>query len=125
MCSFRHDHKNLLASLSQQADEGKLDALRSMLSELDADFDRNLGEKIQLSTQIGNLRIPQVRSLLLSKLNAESPCVEIILSSQNGHILLRVSNPYTNLLKPGKCGMKATPTPFLPPLEMTAYSSRN
>ena len=66
--SFRHDYKNLLASLSQQADEGKLDTLRSMLSELDADFDRNLGKKIQFSTQIGNLQIPQVRSLLLGKL---------------------------------------------------------
>lgn len=66
--SFRHDYKNLLASLTQQVDEGKLCALRSTLSELDADFDQHLGEKIQLSTQIGNLRIPQVRSLLLSKL---------------------------------------------------------
>lgn len=66
--SFRHDYKNLLASLAQQVDEGKLCALRSTLSELEADFDQRLGEKIQLSTQIGNLRIPQVRSLLLSKL---------------------------------------------------------
>lgn len=66
--SFRHDYKNLLAGLAQQVDEGKLCALRSTLSELEADFDQRLGEKIQLSLQIGNLRIPQVRSLLLSKL---------------------------------------------------------
>lgn len=66
--SFRHDYKNLLAGLSQQAEEGELWALRSALSELDAGFDRHLGGKIQLSAQIGNLRIPQVRSLLLSKL---------------------------------------------------------
>ena len=66
--SFRHDYKNLLAGLSQQAEEGELKALRATLSELDADFDRRLGKKIQLSTQIGNLRIPQVRSLFLSKL---------------------------------------------------------
>lgn len=68
--SFRHDYKNLLACLSQQAGEGELEAVRSTLSQLDADFDRHLGEKIQLSAQIGNLRIPQVRSLLLSKLAA-------------------------------------------------------
>ena len=68
--SFRHDYKNLLACLSQQAGEGELEAICSTLSQLDADFDRHLGEKIQLSTQIGNLRIPQVRSLLLSKLAA-------------------------------------------------------
>lgn len=66
--AFRHDYKNLLAGLSQQLGEGRLDALRSTLSELDADFDRRLGENIQLSIQTGNLRLPQVRSLLLSKL---------------------------------------------------------
>ena len=68
--SFRHDYKNLLAGLSEQAGEGELDALRAALSELDAGFDRRIGEKIQASVQIGNLRVPQVRSLLLSKLAA-------------------------------------------------------
>jgi hypothetical protein len=68
--AFRHDYKNLLAGLSEQADEGELDQLRAALSELDAGFDRRIGEKIQASTQIGNVRVPQVRSLLLSKLAA-------------------------------------------------------
>ena len=68
--SFRHDYKNLLAGLSEQADEGELDQLRAALSELDAGFDRRIGEKIRASTQIGSLRVPQVRSLLLSKLAA-------------------------------------------------------
>ncbi len=68
--AFRHDYKNLLAGLSEQADEGELDQLRTALSELDAGFDRRIGEKIRASTQIGNLRVPQVRSLLLSKLAA-------------------------------------------------------
>ncbi len=66
--AFRHDYKNLLAGLSEQAGAGELDALLASLSQLDAGFDRRIGEKIQASTQIGNLRIPQVRSLLLSKL---------------------------------------------------------
>ena len=66
--AFRHDYKNLLAGLSEQADEGELDQLRAALSELDTGFDRRIGEKIQASTQIGNVRVPQVRSLLLSKL---------------------------------------------------------
>nr|WP_288887253.1 GHKL domain-containing protein [uncultured Blautia sp.] len=68
--SFRHDYKNLLAGLSQQADEGELDQLRTALSELDTGFDRHIGEKIRASTQIGNVCVPQVRSLLLSKLAA-------------------------------------------------------
>ena len=68
--TFRHDYKNLLAGLSEQADEGQLDQLRAALSELDAGFDRRIGEKIRASTQLGNVRVPQVRSLLLSKLAA-------------------------------------------------------
>lgn len=60
----------LLAGLSKQADEGEMDQLRAALSELDAGFDRRIGENIQASTQIGNVRVPQVRSLLLSKLVA-------------------------------------------------------
>lgn len=66
--AFRHDYKNLLAGLSEQADEGELDELRATLSKLDVGFERRIGEKIRSSTQIGNLRIPQARSLLLSKL---------------------------------------------------------
>lgn len=68
--AFRHDYKNLLAGLSQQAEAGELEGLRHTLSELDAGFDLRLGRKIQTSTQIGNLQIPEVRSLLLSKLTA-------------------------------------------------------
>lgn len=68
--AFRHDYKNLLAGLSEQAGAGELEGLRGTLAALDADFDRRIGEKIRSSTQIGNLRIPQVRSLLLSKLAA-------------------------------------------------------
>lgn len=66
--AFRHDYKNLLAGLSQQAGAGELEGLRRTLSELDTGFDLRLGRKIQASTQIGNMQIPEVRSLLLSKL---------------------------------------------------------
>lgn len=68
--AFRHDYKNLLAGLSEQAEAGELEGLRRSLSELGAGFDHRVGEKIQASVQIGNLRIPEVRSLLLSKLAA-------------------------------------------------------
>ena len=68
MRAFRHDYKNLLAGLSQQVGTGELEGLRRTLSELDAGFDLRLGRKIQASTQIGNLQIPEVRSLFLSKL---------------------------------------------------------
>ena len=66
--TFRHDYKNLLAGLSQQVKEGELEELRRTLAELDAGFDLRLGKKILASTQIGNIQIPEVRSLFLSKL---------------------------------------------------------
>lgn len=144
--AFRHDYKNLLAGLTQQAEEGELEELRRTLSELEAGFDRRLGESIQASTQIGNVRIPEVRSLLLRKLavmrekgvacrletlypvvtvkmdvwdfvrclgiltdnameaalDTEQPWVEILLLAQGRRVLLRVSNPYANLIDPGK-----------------------
>ena len=68
--AFRHDYKNLLAGLSEQADKGALDELRAALAQLDAGFDCRIGEKIRTSTQLGNVRVPQVRSLLLSRLAA-------------------------------------------------------
>lgn len=144
--AFRHDYKNLLAGLSQQAETGELEGLRRTLSELDAGFDLRLGRKIQASTQIGNLQIPEIRSLLLSKLTAmqekglecrlevlypvisvdmdvwdfvrcmgilidnameaasdtEQPWVEVILLAQDKQVFLRVSNPYVNIIEPGK-----------------------
>lgn len=144
--AFRHDYKNLLSGLSLQAGEGELEGLRRTLSELDAGFDLRLGRKIQASTQIGNLQIPEVRSLLLSKLTAmqekgiecrlevlypvaavdmdvwdyirclgilidnameaapdtEQPWVEIVLLAQDGQVFLRISNPYVNIIEPGK-----------------------
>jgi len=68
--AFRHDYKNLLAGLAQQANAGQLQALGATLSELELDFDRRLGEKIQTSTQIGYLQIPEIRSFILTKLTS-------------------------------------------------------
>lgn len=47
-----------------------MEGLRRTLSQLDAGFDLRIGRSIQASTQIGNLQIPELRSLLLSKLAA-------------------------------------------------------
>ncbi len=146
MRTFRHDYKNLLAGLSQQAGEGELEGLRHTLSELDAGFDLRLGKKIQASTQIGNLQVPEVRSLFLNKLTAmrekgvecrlevlypvvavdmdvwdfvrclgilidnaieaaldtEQSWMEIVLLSQDRQVFLRISNPYSNIIEPGK-----------------------
>lgn len=152
--AFRHDYKNLLAGLSQQAGEGELEGLRRTLSELDAGFDLRLGRRIQTSAQIGNLQIPEVRSLLLNKLAAmgekevecrlevlypvaavdmdvwdfvrclgilldnaieaaldtERPWVEIVLLAEDGRVFLRISNPFTNIIEPGKMWLEGWST---------------
>ncbi len=66
--SFRHDYKNLAAGLAGQVSAGESEALHRALASLDANFDRRLGEKVRSAAQIGNIRVPQVRSLLLTKL---------------------------------------------------------
>lgn len=61
--AFRHDCRNLAAGLA-----GETEAFQRALASLDANFDRRLGEKVRSAAQIGNVRVPQVRSLLLTKL---------------------------------------------------------
>ncbi len=67
--TFRHDYKNLLAGLSGQANGGAAEEeLRKSLEQLDAGLEQRLGAKIKFSAWIGNIQIPQVRSLLLNKI---------------------------------------------------------
>lgn len=65
MRCFRHDYKNLLAGYAGEGQEG---ALSRSMQELEEGFERRLGEKIRNALWIGNLRIPQVRSLMLAGL---------------------------------------------------------
>lgn len=63
--TFRHDCRNLLTSLGK---EQKGESLSRSFQELETGFERRLGEKIRAASQIGNLHIPQIRGLLLSKI---------------------------------------------------------
>ena len=65
MLTFRHDYRNLLADFAGHTDYS---GLYHSLQDLENGFEKRLGEKIRISAHIGNLRIPQIRSLLLGKL---------------------------------------------------------
>ena len=65
---FRHDYRNLLAGMAEQARAGDMEELGRTLEELDAGFERCIGEKIRASAQIGNLQVLQLRSLVLTKM---------------------------------------------------------
>lgn len=63
--TFRHDCRNLIAGLAEEPEDG---SLSRSLQELETGFEKRLGEKIRNASQIGNLHIPQIRGLLLSKI---------------------------------------------------------
>lgn len=65
MRTFRHDQKNLLMAFAGK-EAGK--ELLCSFEALEKGFDQRLEEELQLSAHIGNLCIPQMRSLLLGKL---------------------------------------------------------
>lgn len=65
---FRHDYKNMLSGLYVYAKEGKSDKIQEALEKLEIDFDQKIGEKIHMTVQVGNIRIPEIKSLVLTKL---------------------------------------------------------
>lgn len=65
---FRHDFKNMMAGMYLQAKEGDLDAVRNFIQEMTGDFDRQVGGQIRLLNQLSNIRVVEVKSLLLEKL---------------------------------------------------------
>lgn len=65
---FRHDFKNMMAGMYLQAREGDLAAVQTFIQEMTGDFDRQVGSQIRLMNQLGNVRMMEVKSLLLDKL---------------------------------------------------------
>ncbi len=65
---FRHDYKNMLSGMYLYAKEGEVAKIQNVLEKLEIDFDQKIGEKIHIATQIGNIQIPEVKSLILTKL---------------------------------------------------------
>ena len=68
MRAFRHDYKNILSGMCLYAKEGEMEKIQKVLEELEIDFDQKIGEKIHAATQIGNICVPEMKSLILSKL---------------------------------------------------------
>lgn len=64
---FRHDFKNRMAGAKFHADEGNLQAVQEFISEVTGDFERSVGEKIFQISQLGNIRITELKGLLAVK----------------------------------------------------------
>lgn len=69
MRAFRHDYKNMLSGMSLYAEEGNTQEIRKVLQKMEADFDNKVGENIRQAGQLGNIQVPELKSLVLSKLS--------------------------------------------------------
>lgn len=65
---FRHDYKNMMASIYIQTQEGQVDKIAEFIEKSVINFDFKIGNKIKRSTQLQNIQIIEVKSLLLTKL---------------------------------------------------------
>lgn len=70
---FRHDYKNMLSGILVHTEDGDLKAVQEFLGDMADRFERQTGEDIRRMTQISNLKIPELKGLLLSKFSAMAP----------------------------------------------------
>jgi len=68
MRSFRHDYKNMMSSLYLQSREGNMEEVEKNIHGLIDEFDENIDRKMNLTVQMANIRISEVKSLLYKKI---------------------------------------------------------
>ncbi|MGM0123031.1 two-component system, LytTR family, sensor histidine kinase AgrC [Enterococcus sp. AZ194] len=68
MKTMRHDYKNIISSIYLQAKEGDISAIQDYLSKTMNHLDEQIGSSIMLSSQLVNLKVMELKSLLLVKL---------------------------------------------------------
>ena len=68
MRSFRHDYKNMMSSLYLQSREGNIQEIEKNIHGLIDDFDENIDRKMNLTVQMANIQISEVKSLLYKKI---------------------------------------------------------
>ena len=68
MRSFRHDYKNIMSSLYPQSREGNMEEVEKNIHGLIDEFDENIDRKMNLTVQMANIRISEVKSLLYKKI---------------------------------------------------------
>lgn len=63
---FRHDYKNMMASLVLSSMDGQMKD--QYLQELFIDFDQHIDKKMNMTRQLANIEVLEVKSLLMNKL---------------------------------------------------------
>lgn len=65
---FRHDYRNMMSGLRLTVKEGELTEADRFLQEMTEDFDRQIGGQIRQMGQLSNVRMTEVKGMLLAKL---------------------------------------------------------
>lgn len=68
MREFKHDYHNMMVSLYLQSKEGNVQEIEQQIFQMMNDFDDSIGEKMNLVTQLSNIKIIEIKSLLMEKL---------------------------------------------------------
>lgn len=68
MRTLQHDYKNMISGLYLQAEAGESEKIKKYLNETLTQFDGNIGKKLLQTTQIKNIEIIELKSLVLAKL---------------------------------------------------------
>lgn len=68
MREFKHDYHNMMVSLYLQSKEGNVQEIEQQIFQMMNDFDDSIGEKMNLVTQLSNIKISEIKSLLMEKL---------------------------------------------------------
>lgn len=99
MRAFRHDFANLMAGITQQAQDGDLKGIQDFMHNTSHYFDERLGDEIKNLEAVNKIFLPSLRSLITSKISLMKkkgihPNIEILypVKSQGmgQHDLLRV-----------------------------------
>lgn len=65
---FKHDYQNMLAGMYLHVEEGKILEIQDFLKKASMTFDHELGMKINQTSQLANVEIIPLKSLLITKL---------------------------------------------------------
>lgn len=68
MRRLRHDYKNMVTSLYLQSKEGTLQDMEDTMGQILHDFDMDIGKKMNLTNQLANVQVLELKSLLLNKI---------------------------------------------------------
>lgn len=65
---FRHDYQNQMSSLYLSSQKGDIENVEKSLKTMINDFDEHIGKKMNMTNQLANIQIPEVKSLLMKKM---------------------------------------------------------